>query len=96
MNYNNWKILFDKDFWNKKEISYQYVHFTNSAAIVIILLMLTGTTMFQYIAMLSGFIAGILVEAKQWIGGNHKVEDMIRDLFFWGIGDIAGYIIYYN
>lgn len=91
-----WKKFISKEFWTKKEISYQYVHFTNSAAIVIILLMLTGTTMFQYIAMLSGFIAGILVEAKQWIGGNHKVEDMIRDLFFWGIGDIAGYIIYYN
>ncbi len=31
----DWKKFTTAEFWNKKEISYQYVHFTNSALITI-------------------------------------------------------------
>lgn len=91
----DWSKFISKDFWTKKELSYQYVHFTNSAAIVLLMLALfNNVELGRHIASVSGFVAGIIVEAKQWIGGNHKIEDMMRDLFFWLIGNAAGIAIY--
>ena len=98
MNYNNWRILFTKDFWSKKEISYQYVHFTNSALVTIVTIWIYYTchisnNWFMFF-ICSGFVVGCLVELKQWISGNRKFFDTVRDLFFWLLGNIAGYLIY--
>lgn len=92
----NWKMFFTKDFWTKKEISYQYVHFTNSMLIVYVLAMVCKhyKPEFLGLAYVTGFVVGCLVELKQWIGGNHKVEDMIRDLVFWALGNGAGLYFY--
>jgi len=88
MNYNDWKILFDKDFWSKKEISYQYVHFTNAMLIVYVSKYLLCD---NWKIMLLGLLVGLVVEIKQVIDGNWKPEDMIRDLLFWTFGGIFGY-----
>ena len=99
IDYNDWKVLFNKDFWTKKEISFQYVHFTNSALISFVMLYIVTLFNMQHwyfyiIAAISGFITGICVEIYQWVNGNHKRMDAIRDLFFWCIGSIVGYLIY--
>jgi len=96
----DWRKFISADFWSKKEISYQYVHFTNSAAIAFVAMAiyrladLSGLVVMLFAT--SGFLAGCLVELKQWIGGNHKVEDMVRDLVFWALGNIVGLIIFYK
>lgn len=84
------KVFFSKNFWTKKEISYQYVHFCNSCIISLAFLYLTGCYVFAF----TGFVVGWTVEAYQWVHGNHKAYDMIRDLIFWLIGSIAGLLIY--
>lgn len=88
----DWKKFISADFWTKKEISYQYVHFTNALFIVLILSwVLNGA----WYSLFGGLLAGFCVEAKQWIGGNHKLEDAIRDIVFWTLGGIVGYILYF-
>jgi len=86
----DWKKFISSEFWTRKEISYQYVHFTNAAGISLLMIAITGNVLFG----IAGFIAGCMVEAYQWHNGNHKVEDMIRDLVFWGIGSATGILIY--
>jgi hypothetical protein len=84
------KKFVNKEFWSKKEISYQYVHFTNAAVVSYILAWFTH----GYIAtMFAGFLVGCIVEINQWIHGNHKIEDSIRDLCFWLLGSIVGYYL---
>ena len=99
MNYNDWKVLFTKDFWSKKEISYQYVHFTNSALITIFGIWFYCSQNVSNVWMMffvcSGFMVGVFVELYQWIKSK-KFFDMIRDLFFWLAGNIVGYLIYYK
>lgn len=85
----DFKKFISKDFWSKKEISYQYVHFTNACAIAYFACMIFTT---PYVAVL-GFATGVAVEVKQWLGGNHKVEDMIRDLVFWALGSVCGALL---
>ncbi len=82
----DWRKFVTAEFWSKKEISYQYVHFTNALFITYLMLMICDISIL-YVA---GLLTGCLVELKQWIGGNHKVEDMIRDIIFWALGNGAG------
>jgi len=97
----DWKKFFTKDFWSNKEISYQYVHTGNSIIIVLVLLSLNqyfikdfGFKIFSYV---SGFFVGISVELYQWyLKDNKKLEDTIRDLFFWLLGNILGLIIWFK
>lgn len=86
----DWSKFISKDFWTKKEISYQYVHFTNATFITYALRYIFPDF---FIAMFAGLLAGIVVETRQWIGGNHKIEDAIRDLVFWTLGGITGWYI---
>jgi glycopeptide antibiotics resistance protein len=86
----DWKKFFTKDFWSKKEVTYQYVHFTNALFIVYV----CGWFFDYYWAtMFFGLGVGLVVEIMQWLGGNHKIEDAIRDLLFWTAGGIVGYFI---
>lgn len=87
----DWKKMLNKEFWSKHEIAYQYVHFTNALFIALFVsLLLAG----RWYAALSGIATGLCVEAYQWIRGNHKQEDAIRDLVFWALGGIVGYCLY--
>lgn len=86
----DWKKFVIKEFWTKKEISYQYVHFTNAMFITLLTTIICKT----WYMVFTGLVVGLCVEVYQWIGGNHKVEDAIRDLIFWTIGGIFGYWIW--
>ena len=87
----NWKLFLTKDFWSKKEISYQYVHFTNAFFATYLAAWLSSG---HILSIFTGILIGAGVEIFQALGGNNKVEDRIRDLFFWALGGVVGFIFY--
>jgi len=87
----NFKRFIERDFWSRAEISYQFVHFTLAEFIVYFFAYLTK---YQFpIVMIAGLLTGLVVELNQWYSGSRKLEDSIRDIFFWALGGVVGFFI---
>lgn len=85
--------IFSTEFWPKKEVLYQHVH---------TLYGIIGTFIGAYIfagawfAACTGIIIGLCVESQQYFIQRDPLhlDDRLRDLFFWNLGGIIGYIFY--
>lgn len=90
----DWKLFLTKEFWSRKEVSYQYVHFTNALFAAYLVAWLSNGAWY---AIFTGLLIGVGVEVWQMLGKTNKLakmEDRIRDLFFWALGGIIGFIFY--
>lgn len=93
--------FFTKEFWSKKELSYQCVHLTISFWSGYLLFKIVEVLTHRYYGILLGvgILIGLLVELDQhndktWEEFKESsMEDCVRNLLFWTLGSILLLVI---